>query len=70
MGNVIEVNLFKAKSDKEKKQELKIIEKKLKTHQKKSYPSDEEKWELEDRQAELNKDLEDMKTGKKEVKAK
>merc|ERR1719473_459217 len=69
MGNVIEVNQAKDKSDKEKKNELKVIEKKLKDHKKKPYLTDEEKWELEDRQTAIKEELEIMKADKKAAKA-
>jgi len=52
-GNVIQVNKVKNMSDKERKKAIKEIEKKLKDHKKKNTISDAEKWELEDKLAEL-----------------
>jgi elongation factor 3 len=56
-GNVIKVNKLKTLSDKEKKQELKNIEKKLREHKKKKNLDEEEYWELHDRQEELKAEL-------------
>lgn len=52
-GNVIQVNKAKTMSDKERKKAIKEIEKRLKDHKKKNTISDAEKWELEDKLAEL-----------------
>jgi len=60
-GNTIAVNIAKNSTDKEKKAELKRIEKQLKDHSKKKHLSEEEYWELKDRQEELKKDLEALK---------
>jgi len=58
-GNTIAVKAQKTLTDKEKKAELKKIEKKLKDHAKKKPElSDEEYWELKDRQAEIKAELE------------
>jgi elongation factor 3 len=56
-GNVIQVNQQKNLSDKEKKAELKRVEKTLKDHAKKKHLSEDEYWELMDRKEELKKDL-------------
>merc|ERR1719191_409179 len=56
-GNVIQVNQQKNLSDKEKKAELKRVEKQLKDHAKKKYLSEDEYWELMDRKEKLKKDL-------------
>jgi elongation factor 3 len=56
-GNVIQVSQQKNLSDKEKKAELKRVEKTLKDHAKKKHLSEDEYWELMDRKDELKKDL-------------
>merc|ERR1719456_344995 len=56
-GNVIKVNTTKNLSDKEKKAELKKVEKTLKDHAKKNYLSEDEYWELMDRKEELKAEL-------------
>lgn len=56
-GNVLKINKQKTLSDKEKKQELKAVEAKLKANIKKKNLSDEEYWELKDRQEELKNEL-------------
>merc|ERR1719456_2192733 len=56
-GNVIKVNQQKNLSDKEKKAELKRVEKSLKDHAKKKHLSEDEYWELMDRKEELKKEL-------------
>merc|ERR1719456_976745 len=56
-GNVIQVNQQKTLSDKEKKAELKRVEKSLKDHAKKKHLSEDEYWELMDRKEELKKEL-------------
>jgi len=56
-GNTIKVQAQKSQSDKEKKAELKKIDKKLKDHAKKKDLTDEEYWELMDRKEELKNEL-------------
>merc|ERR1719191_1941265 len=56
-GNVIKIQRQAAQSDKEKKAELKKIDKQLKDHAKKKNLSEDEYWELMDRKEELNKEL-------------
>lgn len=56
-GNTIKVNAQKSLSDKEKKAELKKIEKQLKDHAKKKNLSEEEYWELMDRKEELKNEM-------------
>jgi elongation factor 3 len=56
-GNVIKVNKAKTMSDKDRKKAIKEIEKKLKDHKKKNTLSDAEKWELEDKLAELKTEM-------------
>jgi len=56
-GNVIKVNVQKTLSDKEKKAELKRVEKQLKDHSKKKYLSEDEYWELMDRKDALKAEL-------------
>jgi elongation factor 3 len=56
-GNVIKVTLNKTLSDKEKKAELKKVEKQLKDHSKKKYLSEDEYWELMDRKELLKSEL-------------
>jgi elongation factor 3 len=56
-GNTIKVNAQKSLSDKEKKAELKKIEKQLKDHAKKKNLSEEEYWELMDRKEELKNEV-------------
>jgi elongation factor 3 len=56
-GNTIKIQLSKNQSDKEKKAELKKIDKQLKDHAKKKYLSEEEMWELQDRKEELKNEM-------------
>jgi elongation factor 3 len=56
-GNVIQVNQQKNLSDKEKKAELKRVEKTLKDHAKKKHLSEDEYWELMDRKEELKNEM-------------
>lgn len=56
-GNVIKVDKAKTMTDKERKKAIKEIEKKLKEHKKKNNLSDADKWELEDKLAELQNEL-------------
>merc|ERR1712060_185083 len=56
-GNVIQVNKAKAMSDKDRKKAIKEIEKKLKENKKKNNLSEAEKWELEDKLAELKNEM-------------
>merc|ERR1719401_2554878 len=56
-GNKIEVKKSAALSDKDKKKQIKDIEKKLKDGKKKKTLTDEETWELEDKLNELKESL-------------
>jgi elongation factor 3 len=56
-GNTIDMLKKKASNDKERKAELKLVEKKLKEHSKKKNLSETEYWELWDRQEELKSEL-------------
>jgi len=56
-GNKIDVTKTKTLSEKEKKKEIKDLEKKLKDGKKKKTLTDEEMWELEDRLTELKESL-------------
>jgi elongation factor 3 len=57
-GNTIKIQAIKSTTDKEKKAELKRIDKQLKDNIKKKHLSEEEYWELMDRKEEINKELE------------
>jgi len=52
-------------SDKEKKKEIKDLEKKLKDGKKKKTLTEDEMWEMEDKLAALNKELEESKAASK-----
>jgi hypothetical protein len=52
-------------SDKEKKKEIKDLEKKLKDGKKKKTLTEDEIWEMEDKLAALNKELEESKAAAK-----
>merc|ERR1711972_1311619 len=56
-GNKIEVKKSQAMSDKDRKKQIKGIEKKLKDGKKKKTLSEEEMWELEDKLNELKESL-------------
>jgi predicted nucleic acid-binding Zn-ribbon protein len=52
-------------SDKDKKKEIKDLEKKLKDGKKKKTLTEDEIWEMEDKLAALNKELEESKAAAK-----
>merc|ERR1712138_376566 len=54
-GNKIDVKRNKTLTDKEKKKQIKDLEKMLKDHKKKKNLTEEEVWEIEDKLAELKK---------------
>merc|ERR1712093_102296 len=60
-GNKIDRNAQDTSTDKEKKKQLKALEKKIKDNKKNKTPSDEEKWALEDQIVELKEKLEAKK---------
>lgn len=52
-GNIVDVSLQVTLSDKEKKKQLKLLEKKLKDNKKTNRLTEEEIWEIEDQMAAL-----------------
>merc|ERR1712025_409269 len=64
-GNIIDMKKEVKLSDKEKKKEIKDLEKKLKDGKKKKTITEDEIWEMEDKLAALNKELEESKAAAK-----
>jgi elongation factor 3 len=64
-GNIIDMKKEAKLSDKEKKKEIKDLEKKLKDGKKKKTITEDEIWEMEDKLASLNKELEESKAAAK-----
>merc|ERR1711918_47203 len=64
-GNIIDMKKEAKLSDKEKKKEIKYLEKKLKDGKKKKTLTEDEIWEMEDKLAALNKELEESKAAAK-----
>jgi elongation factor 3 len=64
-GNIIDMKKEAKLSDKEKKKEIKDLEKKLKDGKKKKTLTEDEIWEMEDKLAALNKELEESKAAAK-----
>merc|ERR1711939_882540 len=64
-GNIIDMKKEAKLSDKEKKKEIKDLEKKLKDGKKKKTLTEDEMWEMEDKLAALNKELEESKAAAK-----
>merc|ERR1711959_73651 len=60
-GNIIDMKKEAKLSDKEKKKEIKDLEKKLKDGKKKKTLTEDDIWEMEDKLAALNKELEESK---------
>merc|ERR1712182_177109 len=64
-GNIIDMKKEAKLSDKDKKKEIKDLEKKLKDGKKKKTLTEDEMWEMEDKLAALNKELEESKVAAK-----
>merc|ERR1712149_155676 len=64
-GNIIDMKKEAKLSDKDKKKEIKDLEKKLKDGKKKKTLTEDEMWEMEDKLAALQKELEDSKAAAK-----
>jgi len=64
-GNIIDMKKEAKLSDKEKKKEIKDLEKKLKDGKKKKTLTEDDIWEMEDKLAALNKELEESKAAAK-----
>merc|ERR1712093_76534 len=64
-GNKIDRNAQDNSSDKDKKKQLKALEKKIKDNKKNKMLTDEEVWELEDKMNEIKEHLEGKKAEKK-----
>merc|ERR1711887_94742 len=64
-GNIIDMKKEVKLSDKDKKKEIKDLEKKLKDGKKKKTLTEDEIWEMEDKLAALNKELEESKAAAK-----
>jgi len=64
-GNIIDMKKEAKLTDKEKKKEIKDLEKKLKDGKKKKTLTEDEIWEMEDKLAALNKELEESKAAAK-----
>merc|ERR1711943_132856 len=64
-GNIIDMKKEAKLSDKEKQKEIKDLEKKLKDGKKKKTLTEDEIWEMEDKLAALNKELEESKAAAK-----
>merc|ERR1712054_490978 len=64
-GNIIDMKKEAKLSDKDKKKEIKDLEKKLKDGKKKKTLTEDEMWEMEDKLAALNKELEESKKAAK-----